>query len=84
MINVKKETAERLKEVVDEDTTFQLFSIGLITEQSAKRFLIADDYKKSEAQRGSMSQVKGQIADRYCVSIETVHKYLAKSRGMAM
>lgn len=79
MIDVKNETAKRLKDKVPEETVFELFSVGLITEGSAKRFLIADDFEKSNPKRGEKSTVKNKLADRYCVSADTVDKYLSRS-----
>ena len=78
MIDVRKETAERMKDRVPKDVIFQLFSVGLITEQSARRFLIIDRYEREQPERGQKDCVKDRIADEFCVSSDTVKKYLCK------
>ncbi len=80
MIDVKNETAKRLKDKLPEDAVFLLFSVGLITEGSARRFLINDEFEKSSPRRGEMSIEKGRIANKYCVSVETVQKYLSRGK----
>jgi len=79
MIDVRKETAERMKDRVPKDVIFQLFSVGLITEQSARRFLIIDEYERVNPVKGMKIHVKEQIADKFCVSCITVIKYLSES-----
>lgn len=79
MINIEKETAERLeKEGVRKELTFRLFSLGLINDQTAKRFLIIDTYKKAEPERGEKNYTRDIIADDFCVSFKTVKLYTAK------
>jgi indole-3-glycerol phosphate synthase len=80
MINIEKETADRLeKKGISKEVTDKLFSFGLITYQSAKRFLIIDEYKKESPPHGERDHTKDRIADDYCVSSETVKKYIAKA-----
>lgn len=77
MINIERETAIRLeKEGVKRETTFRLFSLGLINDQTAKRYLIIDTYKKAEPERGKHAEKKEEIADNFSVSSATVHSYL--------
>lgn len=78
MIDIKKETAERLKDSIPEKTVFQLFAIGLITEQSAKHFLIHNEFESSAPVRGHKTEIKEVIAEKYCVSYDLVQKIVAK------
>ena len=78
MIDIKKATAERMKDSVPKDVIFQMFSVGLITEQSARRFLIIQEYERISPGRGQMDETKDRIADEFCVSSDTVKKYLCK------
>jgi hypothetical protein len=79
MINIEKETAERLiKKGIPADVTDKLFSLQLITYQSAKRFLIIDEYGKEDPKRGEKNHVKDKIADEFCVSSATVKLYCSK------
>jgi hypothetical protein len=78
MIDIKKETAERMKDIAPKEVIFQLFSVGLITEHSARRFLIVTEYEKAQPERGMKDHTKDRIADEFCVSPDTVKKYLCK------
>ena len=78
MIDVKSETAKRLEGLLDEDTVFQLFSVGLITERTATRFLVTDEFRKAEVPRGQVTELKDRIAEKYCLSVETIQKYIAR------
>ena len=79
MINIERETALRLeKEGVKRELTFRLFSLGLITDQSAKRYLIIDEYKKESPEHGERNHTKDKIADEYCVSSKTVEGYILR------
>ncbi len=75
MIDVKKETAERVSDVPSE-TIFRLFSVGLITEQAARRFLIVAEYKSEGPERGQGVAMREELADKYCVSVGTINNYL--------
>ena len=83
MIDIKKGTARILKKYyqMDEPTVLSLFEFGVLTEHNCKRILIREEF----AERTEVAQkqlLKCQIAERYCVSISTVEKYLAgKSNG---
>jgi len=78
MIDVKMETARRLEGVVDKETVFQLFTVGLITERSATRFLVTDEFRSAEVPRGCVTELKDRIAEKYCLSVETIQKYISK------
>lgn len=79
MINIEKETVIRLeKEGIAPEITSKLFTLKLINPQTAKRFLIVDEYEKSMPARGEKGHVKDQIADVFCVSSATVKLYVEK------
>jgi hypothetical protein len=65
----------------DEPTVNSLFEFGVLTEQNCKRILIREEY----AERTDIPQkqiLKSYLADKYCVSLSTVEKYLAtKNNG---
>ena len=78
MIDIKKATAEMMKDTVPREVIFQMFSVGLITEHSARRVLIIQEYEQASPVRGERDQTKDRIADEFCVSSDTVKKYLCK------
>jgi hypothetical protein len=79
MIDIKAETADRLeKQNIPSSITFRLFNLGLINDQTAKRFLIVDTFKTEDPCRGERNHVKDKIADEFCVSTATVHSYVLK------
>ena len=78
MIDIKKATAEMMKDTVPREVIFQMFSMGLITEQSARRSLIVDEYKKENPSDGNKIHVKERLADKFCVSSITVIKYISE------
>ena len=80
MIDIKKETAERMKDVAPKEVIFQLFSAGLITEQAARKFLIIDEYARENPQKGTKIHVKERLADKFCVSNITVIKYISEQK----
>jgi hypothetical protein len=78
MIDIKKGSARVLKKYyqIDEQTVISLFDFGVLTEHNMKRILIREEF----AERTDVAQkqlLKGLLADRYCVSISTIEKYLA-------
>lgn len=77
MIDLKKETARKLAGIIPESAVFTLFSKGLITDQTAKRFLIKEEYQEADPERGRRIETREEIASRFCVSVDTVHKYLS-------
>lgn len=79
MIDLKEETAQRLERKFDISTgvTFALFESGLIDERTAKRFLIKDDFASLSPEKGTKEETAENIADDYCLSFETVKKYLS-------
>lgn len=77
MIDVQKETKEKLKDI-PADTVSWLFSVGLITEQAARRFLIVAEYTEAHPAHGEKEAMREQLADAYCVSTDTVKKYIGK------
>lgn len=77
MIDVKNETACRLeKKGIPREVTESLFQMKLITEHTAKRFLIVDTFQSRTFKRGEKEGVKEAIAEDFCVSGATVHAYL--------
>jgi hypothetical protein len=79
MIDIEKETAERLeKKGISKEVTKQLFTLKLINSQTAKRFLIVDEYESTAPCQGEKGHVKDQIADTFCVSSATVKLYTDK------
>lgn len=85
MIDIKKGTARILGKFyqLDEPTVLSLFDFGILTEQNCKRILIREEF----AERTEVAQkqlLKCHLAEKYCVSLSTVEKYLAgKTNGEA-
>ena len=63
---------------ISSDTTEVLFDTGLFREDVARRVLIRDEYNQ-EARPGNKTDLKWELADKYCVSESTVEKILCKS-----
>ena len=77
MINLRKETAHKLQLMgISEDLTFALFDQGLIDERTAKKFLVREEYHEANPCKGHKSDVKSELADKFCCSFETVNLYV--------
>ena len=77
MIDLKKETAIKLIPLgISETTTFTLFKKGLIDERTAKKFLVREEFNEANPCRGEKGNIKNDLADKYCVSFETVNIYI--------
>lgn len=77
MINLKNETAHKLRLMgISENITFTLFDSGLIDEYRAKRFLVRNEYESAHPLKGHKGDIKEMLAEKYCVSVETVNLYL--------
>lgn len=79
MIDIKTETAERLKRKLKISTgvTFALFDAGLIDERTAKRFLVKDDFNSLSPEKGIKEEITDNLAQDYCVSFGTAKRYIS-------
>ena len=76
-MDLKAETAKKLRSLgIDEATTFTLFDSGLIDERTAKKFLVRKEYEQMNTLKGNKNQIKEQLADKFCVSFETIKNYI--------
>jgi hypothetical protein len=77
MVNIRKETALLIQENVNLslDDALILFEIGLLQDHICKRILIRYEYFK-KCSNGCKTQLKIKLADKYCVSMSTVEKYI--------
>lgn len=83
MIDIKKKTAELINQNIDlsEEATQALFDIGLLECHTCKKVLIRQEFH--ERSRSKMKEeIKMDLADKYCVSLSTINKYLAEERNM--
>ena len=62
---------------IEKAATETLFDMGLFREDIARRVLIRDEYNQ-EARPGKKTDLKWELAERYCVSPSTVEKILCK------
>jgi len=77
MVNLKEETAKRLSALgISENVTFTLFSTGLIDDRTAKKYLVREEYEKGCPGAGHKVALKEALADKFCVSIETIKGYI--------
>jgi len=79
MIDIRKETAKHLKDEfnIDPNVTALLFDKGVLSIGACRDMLIRVDYQR-KAQHGEKQRLKGKIAERYCVSIDTIEKIVCK------
>jgi hypothetical protein len=79
MIQIKVCTAKLLKDKfgIEKELTEILFDEGLLQEHKCRDVLIKEEYNLRVSHSGKQ-MLKSIIADRYCVSIETVEKIIAK------
>lgn len=77
MIDIKKKTAELMREDIDipEETTQILFDIGLLEVHTCKKVLIRQEFRERSRWK-TKTDLKMQLAEKYCVSMSTVEKYL--------
>lgn len=75
-MNIKKETVDRLERShsIDPQITETLFSIGIITETTARNFCIKDEYEEPEIKYSFRKYKREAIAEKYCCSISKVEK----------
>jgi hypothetical protein len=78
MMDIKTKTAELVKRNIniDEDTTRALFDIGLLEEHICRKVLIREEYHSKSAMKRK-TELKIYLAEKYCVSMSTVEKYIA-------
>lgn len=78
MIDIRKRTAELVQKNLDipEEITATLFEFGLLEEHICKRVLIREEYY-SRATPKRKTELKIILAQKYCVSLATINKYLA-------
>jgi len=79
MIDIKKNTAVFMMECFDipEEETSLMFSIGVLDEQICKRILIRNEYFGSVKNIGK-TDLKIELSEKYCISLSTVEKIIAK------
>jgi ribosomal protein L23 len=79
MISITTETARLLQKDygIQPEVTYELFRIGALTEQSCRNMLIKYEYFKNIEPK-EKRRIKTKIADRYCVSVESVEKLTCK------
>ena len=78
MIDIKVRTAELIKENFDipKEVTFAMFQFGLLEEHVCKIILIREEFHK-KARHKQKTDLKILLAEKYCVSLSTINKYLA-------
>jgi len=61
---------------ITKDITESMFSDGILDEYVCKKFIIREEWNQ-KAGFVSRTDLKIQLADKYCVSVSTVEKYVA-------
>ena len=62
---------------VPKEITMALFDDEVLTEHQCKKILIRDEYLRS-SKKGKLTELKNNLADKYCVSTSSVEKYLSE------
>ena len=77
-MNIKKETAELIKSQynIPSQVTVNLFIDELLTENQCRKILIRSEYLRTSSKL-RLTEIKEMLADKYCLSLSTVEKYLA-------
>lgn len=76
-MNIRKDTAIFMMKCfeIEPEITSIMFDIGLLNEKECKKTLIKNEYnQKRETQQ--KTQLKYDLADKYCLSIESIRKYV--------
>ena len=81
MINIRHKTIElaTTKADIPADAVQALFDIGLLEEHVCRKVLIREEYAERCAVRNK-TNLKITLAEKYCVSLSTVEKYLQGDR----
>lgn len=76
-MDIKTKTANLIKKnyLLPKETTMAMFDEGLLTEHQCKKVLIRDEFVNSSTKLRIM-ELKISLAERYCVSLSTVEKYI--------
>ena len=76
-MDIKSSTAELIEKnyQLPKEVTMAMFDDELLTEHQCKKVLIRDEFINSSAKLKNM-ELKESIAERFCVSLSTVEKYL--------
>lgn len=77
MIDIKSETKKLISENLEikDDTANVLFDMGLLKEYNCRKVLIRNEYYY-RCSHMSKTDLKIMIAEKYCVSLSTVEKYI--------
>ena len=77
-MDLRTKTASMIKRRygIPKEITMALFDDELLTEHQCKKILIRDEFLNASTKL-KLTELKLSMADRYCVSISTVEKYLA-------
>ena len=77
-MNIQSETAELIKSqyAIPEDVTINLFLDELLTENQCRKILIRSEYLRTSSKL-RLTEIKEMLADKYCLSLSTIEKYLA-------
>ena len=79
MINIRKETAKLFWEnfKIEKTVTEELFESGILHETTIIKVLIRNEYKK-KVKPLEKQRLKGRLAEKYCMSCESVRKIVEK------
>ena len=78
MMDLRKKTAELIKKHIDipEDSILLLFEMGFLEEHVCKKILIREEYYSKYRTR-KKTELKIVLAEKYCVSIHSLEKYIS-------
>lgn len=76
-MDIKNKTVQLIKNnyQLSTEITLSMFDQGLLTEHQCKKVLIRDEFVNSSTKFENMN-LKKSLADKYCVSLSTVEKYI--------
>jgi hypothetical protein len=79
MIDIKERTKKHLKKNYDieENVTQALFDSGILEVHNCRRVLIVEEYN-NKVEISGKQMLKNFLADRFCVSLSSVEKYLSE------
>jgi len=77
MINIQDKTSKLLKELLElpEETTIELFNLGILQDHTCRKVLIVEEYKE-KCFTMLKTDLKLSLADKYHVSYSSVEKYV--------
>jgi len=77
-MNIQLEMAAYIKSeyAISQEVTLSMFDNEMLTEHQSRKVLIRNEYLKL-SKKLRLTEIKEKLADKYCLSVSSIEKYLA-------